>query len=202
MTRLTKETFEALKTEHGNLVAYRLMGLDLVLRPLDRKTYREANERVSQEQQRGQSGDHARASVVRDRLVHPALEDFNATLATKPALARKAYDLLMEVAGEVTPQVTAVEGGHQIEAAGAALTVRPLTRPEYDRLRNEASKAQAEGGSAMNALEKAIRAVTLAPTGEELTQLLDRLPGLTGAVTAQLMKLAGETEEAEEITFL
>lgn len=199
---LTKAVFEQLQAEHGRLAAHRLMGLELVFRPLDRESYRDAVQRVSQEQQRGQSGDHSRAAVVRERLVYPSLDEFNAALSARPALARKAHELLLEVAGEVLPMVVPDGDHYLIEGAGETLRVRPLTRPEYDRLRTEVSKAQQGSGNQVAALEKALRVATVEPTGEELTALLDRHPGLLGAVTAELAKLAGEAEEAEEITFL
>ena len=97
---LTKEIFTKLNEEHGGrLKPLRASGVDIVVRPLTRGEFDKLSSTLSRARAQGESLSAPSANAIRECLVYPSVEAFNAQLELKPGLALVFSEKLIEMAG-------------------------------------------------------------------------------------------------------
>jgi len=100
MTKITKEQFDSLNAEKGgNLKAFAASGAQVILRPMTRDEYDKLTMKLSRARNKDESLSLPMANAVRESLVFPSVEAFNALLEQKPALAMVFGEKLVAMAG-------------------------------------------------------------------------------------------------------
>lgn len=104
-----------------------------------------------------------------------------------------------------TLQQLQTEHGNDImplQKSGVQVVLRPMTRPEFDRLMDQSAKSRSRDEVPTIHMNNAVRECLLFPTVDEFNAALNKTPGVGIAFASKLIERAGADGEAEEITFL
>lgn len=99
MTKLTKEIFDGLKQEHSEAFPLRKGDVEVVLRPMTKQEFERFLDQSAKSRSRDEVPTVHMNNAVRDCLLFPSVDEFNAALNKTPGIGMAFCNKLLEKAG-------------------------------------------------------------------------------------------------------